>query len=68
MTGLQLSQIIKTQWPHLPVIIATGYAELPPGSPTDLLMLAKPFTERDLAKHIAKVMQQTAASPIAGRM
>ena len=29
MTGVQLIAEIKTGWPDLPVILATGYAELP---------------------------------------
>ena len=31
MTGLQLIEEIKDNWPNLPVILATGFAELPPG-------------------------------------
>ncbi|RVA70881.1 PAS domain-containing sensor histidine kinase, partial [Mesorhizobium sp. M7A.F.Ca.CA.001.08.2.1] len=42
MTGLQLSNTIKVQWPNVPVIIATGYAELP--GTRDIKILSKPFT------------------------
>jgi CheY-like chemotaxis protein len=31
MTGFQLIEQIQKGWPHLPVILATGFAELPPG-------------------------------------
>jgi CheY-like chemotaxis protein len=53
MTGFQLSEAIKTARPDLPVIIASGYGELPvrPGRP--LRRLAKPFTEHTLAETIA---------------
>ncbi|MCQ8876282.1 PAS domain S-box protein [Mesorhizobium sp. LMG17149] len=51
MTGLQLSNTIKVQWPHVPVIIATGYAELP--GTRDIKILSKPFTEEELANAIA---------------
>ena len=32
MTGAQLIAAVKTEWPQLPLIIATGFAELPPTS------------------------------------
>jgi len=52
MTGLQLVEAIKAEWPHLPVILATGYAELPPGADPDLLRLNKPFPQHVLAQAI----------------
>ena len=30
MTGLQFAEAIAKEWPDLPVIIATGYAEMAP--------------------------------------
>jgi CheY-like chemotaxis protein len=30
MTGLQLVQQVRTKWPNIDVVLATGYAELPP--------------------------------------
>ena len=47
MTGLQLAQAIKQESPELPVILATGFAELPPNS-QPLARLSKPFTQADL--------------------
>jgi PAS domain S-box-containing protein len=51
MTGLQLSDAIKDKWPNIPVIIATGYAELP--GAREMRILSKPFTEHELASAIA---------------
>ena len=31
MTGLQLADAIKKEWSELPVVIATGFAEMDPG-------------------------------------
>ena len=31
MTGVQLAEAIQEEWPDLPVMLATGYAELEPG-------------------------------------
>jgi len=55
MSGLQLIAAIQERWPHLPVILATGYAELPAGAVKDLPKLAKPFSEAELAGAIAKL-------------
>jgi CheY-like chemotaxis protein len=49
MTGLQLIKEIKDNWPDLPVILATGFAELPPGTDLRQITLAKPFRQHDLA-------------------
>ncbi|MET3580003.1 PAS domain S-box-containing protein [Mesorhizobium robiniae] len=51
MTGLQLFDAIKDKWPNVPVIIATGYAELP--GAREMKILSKPFTEHELASAIA---------------
>ena len=51
-TGLQLVQAIRAQWPALPVILATGYAELEPGAGDDVAKLAKPFTQVELRREI----------------
>jgi PAS domain S-box-containing protein len=49
MTGLQLAHAIKSLQPNLPVVLATGYAELPPGTDPKIPRLAKPFSQRQLA-------------------
>ncbi|MEO8894620.1 MAG: ATP-binding protein, partial [Rhizomicrobium sp.] len=56
MSGMQLIATIRERRPEMPVILATGYAELPAGSAKDLLKLAKPFTEADLAGAIARML------------
>jgi len=53
MTGVQLLETVHAEWPGLPVILATGYAELPGGAGAGLPKLNKPFSERDLARAIA---------------
>ena len=59
MTGLQLAEAIKKEWPELPVIIATGFAEMEPGAASTLPKLAKPFTEAELAKELERVIPKT---------
>jgi PAS domain S-box-containing protein len=55
MTGSELAEAVRRDWPHLPIIIATGYAELPEGPAQAIPRLAKPFFARDLADAIASI-------------
>ena len=50
MTGADLIDIVRTERPDLPAILATGYAELPSGTQTSATRLAKPFFDEDLEK------------------
>jgi signal transduction histidine kinase/CheY-like chemotaxis protein len=52
MTGLQLTEELHRQWPRLPVVLATGYAELQETTPNRLTRLAKPFGQEALAEAI----------------
>ena len=56
MTGSELADRAMAQCPHLPVVLATGYVELPPGVNLTLPLLSKPFRQRDLARLIEQVM------------
>jgi CheY-like chemotaxis protein len=53
MTGLDLATRLKLVQPKLPIVLATGYAELPPGAPIDFPRLAKPYTQDQLAEALA---------------
>ena len=50
MTGLQLIEVLRARRPGIPVILATGYAELPQGLSASIGRLSKPFTQRALAQ------------------
>jgi PAS domain S-box-containing protein len=56
MTGGELAKAAREIAPHLPVLIASGYAELPPGVDLDVSRLAKPYTQEQLAVEIGKVV------------
>jgi PAS domain S-box-containing protein len=60
-TGLQLAESVRARHPCLPILLATGYAELPPGADLSLPRLAKPFLQNDLAKALREVMGARAA-------
>jgi PAS domain S-box-containing protein len=53
MTGVQLAAAIKAERPGLPIILATGYAELPPGVDAELPKLGKPFRQQELMQAVA---------------
>jgi signal transduction histidine kinase len=61
MTGLQLAENIHYKYPGLPIILATGYAELPldPAS-LGIARLAKPCTQQEIAAAIHQAMRSTA--------
>ena len=56
MTGAQLATAIRAGWPDTPMILATGYAELPPGADQGLLKLDKPFRAATLAAAVARAV------------
>lgn len=56
MTGAQLAAAIRAERPGLPIILATGYAELPPGSDAELPKLAKPFGQQELMQAVASAI------------
>jgi signal transduction histidine kinase len=57
MSGLELARRLKESYPTLPVILATGYAELPDDTENrpDLPRLSKPYSQSDLAAAIRTV-------------
>ena len=56
MNGAQLAKAALDVRPTLPILLATGYADLPSGAGIDLPRLAKPYTQDQLAAEIAKVL------------
>jgi PAS domain S-box-containing protein len=59
MTGLQLAKTVRAERPGLPIILATGYAEVPRDS--TLPKLSKPFFQEDLVRAVASAVRQAAA-------
>ena len=47
---------IRRSWPDLPIILATGYADLPNGEDPGLPRLSKPYQQEELAAMIAQVL------------
>jgi len=55
MTGTELAKIIKRQWPDIPVLLATGYADRVRGDDIGLPKLTKPYMQRELADAIVRM-------------
>lgn len=62
MTGLQLAETIRQLRPDLPIILATGYAEMPRHAASHLRKLAKPYRRIDLEDALAAAFD-VASSP-----
>lgn len=56
MTGLELATAARALRPDLPVILATGYAELPEGADTGIPQLRKPYQQQQLVTEIRKAL------------
>ena len=52
MTGLQLAEEARALRPDLPILLATGYADLPTRAKLELPRLSKPYQQRQLAEQI----------------
>jgi len=63
MVGTKLIERVREIMPDLPVILASGYGELPEAAIQNIIKLAKPFGQAQLAAAIRKVeMEQQACS------
>jgi PAS domain S-box-containing protein len=71
MTGTQLAKAVKNNWPDIPVLLATGYADMVPGEDVGLPKLAKPYLQRDLSDAIVRMKpprrKPGAVIPLRGR-
>ena len=56
MTGVQLAEEILANKPGMPIILATGYAELPAGFGAKLPRLSKPFSQTQLSDAMSAVL------------
>jgi CheY-like chemotaxis protein len=68
MNGDQMTAVIKEASPHTPVLLVTGFADMPmdgvrPTHPPDLV-LRKPITQMVLRQAIAQILS---ATPVHGQ-
>jgi PAS domain S-box-containing protein len=63
MTGLHLAQELRRGRPDLPIVLATGFAELAAGVEADIPRLAKPYTQSDLLRVLKTAMSGRSVQP-----
>jgi signal transduction histidine kinase/CheY-like chemotaxis protein len=56
MTGIELALKSRELRPALPILLATGYADLPEGAPLDLPRLAKPYHQDQLRDRLDQLL------------
>jgi PAS domain S-box-containing protein len=56
MNGVELATRARALRPGLPILLASGYAELPSGTELNLPRLSKPFFQADLAAQLSKIL------------
>jgi CheY-like chemotaxis protein len=56
MTGIQLAEIVHRMRPELPVLLATGYTDMPAGKLVNLPRLSKPYQQAQLQAEIEKLL------------
>jgi len=57
MTGAELIEIVRAEQPDLPIVLATGYAELPPGVAADVPRISKPFLQNQLLQVVKEAVK-----------
>jgi PAS domain S-box-containing protein len=55
-SGLELGREIRARRPGMPIILTSGYAELSAGEGGEILRLAKPYSQSDLARALHAVL------------
>jgi PAS domain S-box-containing protein len=56
MSGVELAQVIQCKYPALPVLLATGFADLPSGQNINLPRLTKPYRLAQLQAAIGQLL------------
>ncbi|WP_157955596.1 MULTISPECIES: response regulator [Devosia] len=60
MTGIELAHAARQLRPGLPILLATGYDEVPDAAGHDFVQLKKPFREAELSGRLAEVLAPAA--------
>jgi PAS domain S-box-containing protein len=62
MTGIQLAEMVRVRRPQLPVLLATGYTDLPASKLANLPRLSKPYQQAQLQAEIEKLLDNARSS------
>lgn len=67
MNGVELANQARQLRPALPIVLATGYSELPEHVEIDLPRLPKPYQQSDLANHFMVLLNERQPAQTATR-
>lgn len=60
MNGAELATAIRSRLPSVPILLATGYANLAGHQMADLPLLTKPFRQKEVAARLAELLPRRA--------
>jgi CheY-like chemotaxis protein len=63
MNGLQFAEVARRMRPDLPILLVSGYADLPRDSGIDLPRIGKPYRQAELAAEIERILGMQEAVP-----
>jgi signal transduction histidine kinase len=58
MTGVDLAVALRERDPDLPILLATGYAELQDGQRIELPRISKPYSQQQLSAEIGRLLSE----------
>ncbi|AXB78419.1 PAS domain-containing sensor histidine kinase [Novosphingobium sp. P6W] len=64
MTGAELADAVRAGWPDLPILMISGYADLPAGVRLHYRRLAKPFRQDELSAAIGEIVPPPASGEV----
>ena len=60
MTGMELAKLVRRKHPSMPVLLVTGYADLPASQRSVLPRLSKPYRQSQLKAEIERLLESKA--------
>jgi len=67
MTGLELVERVRRNRPDMPILLVSGFAELAPSAELSVPLLAKPFSQVQLADGLRRALLKANVVPIRSR-
>ncbi len=64
LSGTELARLVRQTWPTLPILLVTGYPELPKGEDQGLPWLTKPYQREELSARMEAMLADDAASNV----
>ena len=58
MTGIELAETVMRKRPDLPILLATGYADLSAGHSLKIPRLSKPYVQAQLQEHVDRLLSR----------